>query len=179
MSVDGIWYVKLEDGDVERVTLDQLDEWFQSGRIDEKHMVLADGADQWMKLAELLGLSEEPSSADEAETAPATPVAVAAAAGMIMAVQAQETAPAIAVVAIAVTAAAVMATPVAVPYASAPAQAPGVATTVATLQGIPAVAPAPQVAVRPVAAQPTGYIPAAQAQRVAVPAAQARDRRPR
>jgi hypothetical protein len=59
MSVDGIWYVKLADGDVERVTLDELDEAFQSGRVDENSMVLADGADTWMKLSDLLGSPEQ------------------------------------------------------------------------------------------------------------------------
>jgi hypothetical protein len=151
MSVDGIWYVKLEDGDVERVTLDQLDEWFQSGRIDEKHMVLADGADQWMKLAELLGLSDGPEGADDAETAPATPVAVAAAAGMAPPPQVQ---------------APVMSTPVAAPHSQAPAAMPMVSTAVATLQGIPA------AAVAHTAAQPwTPPVP--QAQRVAAPVAHA------
>src|ERR1700730_18030397 len=59
MNVDGnLWYVKLADGDVERVTLDQLDEAFQSGQIDENNMVLASGSDQWMRLADLLGLSD-------------------------------------------------------------------------------------------------------------------------
>jgi hypothetical protein len=59
MSVDGnLWYVKLADGDVERVTLDQLDEAFQGGQIDENSMVLAAGSDQWMRLADLLGLAD-------------------------------------------------------------------------------------------------------------------------
>ena len=72
MSVDGMWYVKLADGDVDRVTLDQLDEAFQNGQVDENSMVLADGADQWMKLADLLGLSE---AAAPAPAAVAQPVA--------------------------------------------------------------------------------------------------------
>jgi hypothetical protein len=59
MSVDGsLWYVKLADGDVERVTLDQLDEAFQNGQIDENTMVLAAGSDQWLKLSDLLGLAD-------------------------------------------------------------------------------------------------------------------------
>jgi hypothetical protein len=76
MSVDGIWYVKLADGDVERVTLDQLDEAFQKGQIDETCMVLADGAQQWTKLADLLGLSEAPAPAapTPAAVSPRTPV---------------------------------------------------------------------------------------------------------
>jgi len=51
---DSLWYVKLADGDVERVTLDELDGAFQNGQIDENSMVLAAGTDQWMKLGELL-----------------------------------------------------------------------------------------------------------------------------
>lgn len=70
MSVDGIWYVKLADGDVERVTLDQLDEAFQNGQIDENSMVLADGADVWTKLGDLLGASEV---SPPVATAPAAP----------------------------------------------------------------------------------------------------------
>jgi hypothetical protein len=75
MSVDGMWYVKLADGDVDRVTLDQLDEAFQNGQVDENSMVLADGADRWMKLADLLGLSE---GAAPAPAAIAQPVAMQA-----------------------------------------------------------------------------------------------------
>ncbi len=89
MSVDGIWYVKLEDGDVERVTLDQLDEWFQSGRITENTMVLADGSEQWTKLAELLGLSDAapgpaPVEPVHAAPQPAAPVQTAAPLGPVM-----------------------------------------------------------------------------------------------
>lgn len=59
MSVEGnLWYVKLGDGDVERMTLDELDEAFQGGRIDENNMILAAGSDQWMRLSDLLGLAD-------------------------------------------------------------------------------------------------------------------------
>jgi hypothetical protein len=58
MSGDGIWYVKLADGDVDRLTLDQLDEAFQKGQIDENTVVLGDGTTRWLKLGELLGSSE-------------------------------------------------------------------------------------------------------------------------
>jgi hypothetical protein len=57
LEVD-VWYVKLADGDVERVTLDELDEAFQKGQIDENSMVLASGSDEWMKLSVLLQLSD-------------------------------------------------------------------------------------------------------------------------
>jgi hypothetical protein len=56
MSADeNLWYVKTADGDVHRVTLDQLDDAFQAGRIDENVMVLAAGATTWAKLGDLLG----------------------------------------------------------------------------------------------------------------------------
>jgi hypothetical protein len=69
MSVDGMWYVKLADGDVERLTLDELDQAFQKGEVDENSMVLADGSDKWMKLADLLG----PSDASAPAPVPAQP----------------------------------------------------------------------------------------------------------
>jgi len=53
---ENLWYVKTPDGDVHRVSLDQLDEAFQAGRIDENVMVLAAGATKWAKLSELAGL---------------------------------------------------------------------------------------------------------------------------
>jgi hypothetical protein len=60
MSNADLWYVKLADGDVHRVTLDQLDQAFQAGHIDEDTLVLAAGATQWTKLGELAGLDEAP-----------------------------------------------------------------------------------------------------------------------
>lgn len=70
------YYVQLSDGDVHRVSLDQLDEGFQAGHIDENTMVLADGASKWVSLSELAGLEEdvhvevEPYSAPAASTPP-------------------------------------------------------------------------------------------------------------
>jgi hypothetical protein len=59
MSVDeNLWYVKTSDGDVHRVTLDQLDEAFQAGRIDEHVMVLGGDATHWTKLGQLAGLDQ-------------------------------------------------------------------------------------------------------------------------
>src|SRR5579884_4128821 len=76
MSVDAtIWYVKLADGDVERFTLDELDDAFQNGQIDENTMVLAAGSEQWTKLADLLGGADaSPAPAPAPQVAPA-PVA--------------------------------------------------------------------------------------------------------
>lgn len=55
-----LWYVKTTDGDVHRVTLDQLDEAFQAGRIDENVMVLAAGETKWARLGALAGLDTPP-----------------------------------------------------------------------------------------------------------------------
>jgi len=55
-----LWYVMLADGDVHRVTLDQLDEAFQAGHIDQETLVLAEGARQWTALGQLAGLDETP-----------------------------------------------------------------------------------------------------------------------
>lgn len=73
MSISGdSWYVKLSDGDVHRVTLDQLDEAFQAGHIDGDTMVLASGATQWTKLGALAGIDDD--GEIEAEiSAPAIP----------------------------------------------------------------------------------------------------------
>jgi hypothetical protein len=60
MSNADLWYVKLADGDVHRVTLDELDQAFQAGHIDEETMVLAARATQWTKLGALAGLDESP-----------------------------------------------------------------------------------------------------------------------
>jgi hypothetical protein len=66
---ENLWYVKTPDGDVHRVTLDQLDDAFQAGRIDENVMVLAAGATKWAKLSELAGL-DEPAAAPPSRMAP-------------------------------------------------------------------------------------------------------------
>jgi hypothetical protein len=59
---ENLWYVKTGDGDVHRVTLDQLDEAFQAGRIDENVMVLGGTATRWTKLGQLAGLDEPPAA---------------------------------------------------------------------------------------------------------------------
>jgi hypothetical protein len=60
-----LWYVKLSNGDVHRVTIDQLDGAFQAGHIDEGTMVLAAGASQWTRLGDLAGLGDDESEAPE------------------------------------------------------------------------------------------------------------------
>src|SRR5580698_4089099 len=61
MSAD-LFYVKLADGDVHRVSLDQLDDAFQAGHIDGATMVLADGSDKWTTLGALAGMDDEENS---------------------------------------------------------------------------------------------------------------------
>jgi hypothetical protein len=66
---DTVWYyVQLTDGDVHRVTLDQLDDGFQAGHIDASTMVLADGSTRWTRLGQLAGID------DDAEPVRADPV---------------------------------------------------------------------------------------------------------
>jgi hypothetical protein len=77
MSDNDLWYVKTADGDVNRVTLDQLDEAFNAGHIDESVMVLPAGQAAWVKLGALLGL-DQPAPAPA--PVPATPAAYAPAA---------------------------------------------------------------------------------------------------
>ena len=74
MSDNDLWYVKTGDGDVDRMTLDQLDEAFNGGHIDENVMVLPAGEETWVKLGTLLGL-DQPAPAPVA--LPPTPAAFA------------------------------------------------------------------------------------------------------
>jgi hypothetical protein len=53
-----LWYVKTADGDVDRMTLDQLDEAFNAGHIDENVTVLPAGQSNWVRLGTLLGLDQ-------------------------------------------------------------------------------------------------------------------------
>jgi hypothetical protein len=53
-----LWYVKTADGDVDRMTLDQLDEAFNAGRIDENVTVLPAGESNWVRLGTLLGIDQ-------------------------------------------------------------------------------------------------------------------------
>ena len=74
MSDNDLWYVKTADGDVNRVTLDQLDEAFNAGQIDENVMVLPAGEETWVKLGALLGLDQP---APSPVALPPTPTAFA------------------------------------------------------------------------------------------------------
>lgn len=56
MSSSDRWYVKTPDGDVEIMTLDEIDEAFNAGRIDENVMVLPGDGSRWTRLGEIAGL---------------------------------------------------------------------------------------------------------------------------
>jgi hypothetical protein len=57
-STAELWYVKLPDGDVHCVTVDQLDEAFQRGAIDRRTRVFAQDQRAWISLGEILGEDE-------------------------------------------------------------------------------------------------------------------------
>ena len=68
MSIDStsgtnleLWHVQLGGG-VRTMTLDELDQAFQSGVIDERTMVLKAGALHWTTLGDIAGLDEQPNS---------------------------------------------------------------------------------------------------------------------
>jgi hypothetical protein len=59
MSAAELWYVRLSNGDVHHVTLDQLDVAFDAGHIDADTLVLEDGSTQWKRLGEAAGLDDD------------------------------------------------------------------------------------------------------------------------
>jgi hypothetical protein len=70
MSGGQLWFVKLPNGDVHQVTVDQLDTAFEAGHIDANTLVLAEGSSQWTRLGEAAGLDEEPVRAPAYAPAP-------------------------------------------------------------------------------------------------------------
>ncbi|HEX7664601.1 MAG TPA: hypothetical protein VF407_08825 [Polyangiaceae bacterium] len=65
-----LWHVQMASGDVLVMTLDELDEAFQSDRIDESTMVLQGGSLKWAPLGEVLGGDDAESEAPSTEPAP-------------------------------------------------------------------------------------------------------------
>jgi len=75
------WYVKLANGDVHQVTVEQLDWAFENGHVDANTLVLCDQAKGWARLGEVAGLDEvaAPAAAPTRPVAPApTPTPAAA-----------------------------------------------------------------------------------------------------
>lgn len=63
MHDDEMWLVKLDDGHVRSMTLDELDAAFQKDEIHERTMICRDGGDRWITLGEELGLESSPPAA--------------------------------------------------------------------------------------------------------------------
>lgn len=61
------WHVQLSSGEVQPLSLDQLDEAFQAGVIDEYARVLAPGNVTWQTLAEAAGLGDDADEAPQAK----------------------------------------------------------------------------------------------------------------
>lgn len=71
MSADSqLWYVKIADGAVHPATLEQIDDAFNAGHIDENTLVLAAGERQWKRLGELAGLDAAPSATPSSVSVP-------------------------------------------------------------------------------------------------------------
>jgi len=70
-----IWRVQLPTGEVRALSLDALDDAFQSGLITEATPVLAPGATAWTKLADAAGL-DAPAPAPEMMAPSVAPIAV-------------------------------------------------------------------------------------------------------
>jgi hypothetical protein len=59
-SQTDFWHVRLPNGSVCTLTLDELDDAFQAGQIDENIFVLQHGATAWTTLGALLGIEAAP-----------------------------------------------------------------------------------------------------------------------
>ncbi|HEY3664819.1 MAG TPA: DUF4339 domain-containing protein, partial [Polyangiaceae bacterium] len=63
------FYAQFDSREVELMTLDELQSAFEAGRIHENTFVCREGDDQWLTLAEVAGLGEEPEPEPEAVVA--------------------------------------------------------------------------------------------------------------
>jgi hypothetical protein len=70
MHDDEMWLVKLDDGHVRTMTLEELDAAFQRDEIHERTMICRDGGDRWITLAEELGLESPPPPSAPRSTSP-------------------------------------------------------------------------------------------------------------
>ena len=69
-----VWHVRLPNGDVRVMTVDQLDAAFQAGTIHADTMVLAEDATSWQRLGEVAGLDEAPTDDVAAPVNPSSAV---------------------------------------------------------------------------------------------------------
>ncbi len=78
MSVENQWYVRLPNGNVITVSLDDLDAAFQRGDVTEETLVFRQGMKEWLPLGQAAGLDD---ANDTTQTAP-PPVQAAAPSSM-------------------------------------------------------------------------------------------------
>jgi hypothetical protein len=70
-----IWHVRLPNGESREGTLEQLDEAFDAGAINESTLVRREGTSEWVTLAAAAGLEPEPAPAPvPMQSAPPPPV---------------------------------------------------------------------------------------------------------
>lgn len=72
-ETDERWYVQFDSGQVQLMTLEELDAAFDAGEVHENTFVIQVGETQWQTLADVAGLSEEEDSGEpevEAEVEP-------------------------------------------------------------------------------------------------------------
>lgn len=72
------FHVMFAAGELRILSLDELDEAFNSGKIDERTFVLSPGSSEWTRLGELLGLDEAPAAPAPVPQPAARPVMHAA-----------------------------------------------------------------------------------------------------
>jgi hypothetical protein len=72
MSAESSWFVRLPNGNVVTVSLDQLDAGFQRGDIDENTLVFKHGMKEWLPLGQAAGIDDEVSGADDTVRAPSS-----------------------------------------------------------------------------------------------------------
>src|SRR4051812_24382184 len=65
---EDLWHVQLATGEVRPMTLDQLDEAFQDGIVNEETFVFQEETNRWAKLGEVAGLGADDDEAIEIET---------------------------------------------------------------------------------------------------------------
>jgi hypothetical protein len=90
MSAPSQWYVRLPNGNVITVSLDQLDAGFQRGDIDENTLVFKQGMKEWLPLGAAAGLDDEVSGVDDTIKAPTSSPHAFAPASPTLAPYAQE-----------------------------------------------------------------------------------------
>ena len=63
-ETDERWYVQFDSGQVQLMTLEELDTAFEAGEVHENTFVIQVGETQWQTLADVAGLSDEEDSGE-------------------------------------------------------------------------------------------------------------------